>query len=75
VGARNRTAGLCRITAPTLVIGGARDRSYSAELFRQTAHAIPGARLILYPGKGHLGTVAHRTAIGEIGRFLTANAR
>jgi pimeloyl-ACP methyl ester carboxylesterase len=68
------TASLNRITTPTLVIGGARDRFYSADLFRHTARAVPGARLILYPGKGHLGTVTHRAAIEEIRRFLTADA-
>jgi pimeloyl-ACP methyl ester carboxylesterase len=68
------TASLYRITAPTLVIGGARDRFYSADLFRHTARAIPGARLILYPGKGHLGTVTHRAAIEEISRFLRTDA-
>lgn len=69
------TADLNRITAPTLVIAGARDRFYSAELFRQTAQAIPGARLILFPSKGHFGTVAHRAAIKDIGRFLSEEAR
>jgi pimeloyl-ACP methyl ester carboxylesterase len=46
---------LPRITAPTLVIGGDRDRYYGAANFRATAELIPGARLRLYPGKGHYG--------------------
>lgn len=66
------SADLPRITAPTLVIAGGRDRFYSPELFRQTAEGNPDARLCLYPRKGHFGTVTHRAATAEILRFLTA---
>ncbi len=45
---------LSDITVPTLVIAGENDPFYSADLFRETAAGIPNARLILYPGKGHL---------------------
>jgi pimeloyl-ACP methyl ester carboxylesterase len=45
---------LGEITAPTLVIGGARDRFYGADLFRETAERISDARLILYPDRGHM---------------------
>ncbi|MHB9032109.1 MAG: alpha/beta fold hydrolase [Anaerolineae bacterium] len=44
---------LHEIQAPTLVVAGDRDPFYTAELFRETAAGIPGARLILYPGMGH----------------------
>jgi pimeloyl-ACP methyl ester carboxylesterase len=64
---------LPRITAPTLVVAGQRDRFYSPDLFRQTAQAIPGARLRMYPGKGHVGLMAHRPAIRDIRRFLTTD--
>jgi pimeloyl-ACP methyl ester carboxylesterase len=64
---------LSRIAAPTLVIGGERDRFYTPELFRETAERIPHARLLLYPRKGHAGVMAHRPAIGEVLRFLTAD--
>lgn len=50
--------GLGRITAPTLVIGGERDPLYSPDLFRRTADGIPGGRLVLLRGKGHLGASA-----------------
>jgi len=40
---------LHRITAPTPLVAGARDRFYSPELFQETAERIPGARLRLYP--------------------------
>ncbi len=44
---------LAQITAPTLVVAGAKDPYYSVALFRETAAGIPNARLILYPGLGH----------------------
>jgi pimeloyl-ACP methyl ester carboxylesterase len=66
---------LHRITAPTLVIGGDRDRNYTPELFRETAERIPGARLRLYRGKGHasISTFTYKPAVREILRFLTAD--
>lgn len=62
---------LHRITAPTLVIAGERDRFYAPELFRETAARIPDARLCLYPGKGHATALAHRRAVRDIIGFLT----
>jgi pimeloyl-ACP methyl ester carboxylesterase/effector-binding domain-containing protein len=47
-------ARLSGITAPTLVVGGDQDACYGRELFEETAAGIPGARLVLYPGRGHL---------------------
>ncbi len=44
---------LKEITAPTLVLGGGRDPFYPAELFRETAAGIPGAKLVLYPEARH----------------------
>ena len=66
---------LHRISAPTLVIAGDRDRNYTPELFWETAARIPGARLQLYPGKGHapIATLAYQPAVGELLGFLTAD--
>jgi pimeloyl-ACP methyl ester carboxylesterase len=66
---------LHRITVPTLVVAGDRDRNYTPELFRETAGRIPGARLRLYPGKGHasIATLRYRPAVREILGFLTAD--
>jgi pimeloyl-ACP methyl ester carboxylesterase len=61
---------LHRITAPTLLVAGGRDRYYSPELFRQTAERIPNGRLRLYPDKGHAGVLTHKPAIREIVAFL-----
>ncbi|GIF13788.1 alpha/beta fold hydrolase [Actinoplanes teichomyceticus] len=49
----DRTAELGRITAPTLVIHGDRDRMVHPSGGRATTRAIPGARHIEIPGMGH----------------------
>jgi len=49
----DRTAELRRITAPTLVIHGTKDRLVNKSGGRATAHAIPGARLVMVEGMGH----------------------
>lgn len=62
---------LSRITAPTLVVGGTRDRFYSVELFRRTSAGIPGGQLRLYPRKGHAAMMGHKPAIEDVRRFVT----
>ena len=47
---------LAQITAPTLVVAGARDPFYTVALFQETAAGIPNARLVLYEGMGHPAT-------------------
>lgn len=59
---------LGEISAPTLVVGGARDPFYTPALFRETAEGIPGARLLLVDGGGHVPS--DRRVIEEIRRFL-----
>ena len=49
----DRTPDLRRITAPTLVIHGTRDRLVRKSGGRATARAIPGAKLRLIKGMGH----------------------
>jgi pimeloyl-ACP methyl ester carboxylesterase len=49
----DRTRELRRITAPTLVIHGLADKLIPPRAGRDTAAAIPGARLELLPGMGH----------------------
>jgi pimeloyl-ACP methyl ester carboxylesterase len=49
----NRTSELARITAPTLVVHGDRDRMVHPSGGRATAKAIPGARLVTIDGMGH----------------------
>ena len=45
--------GLCRIQAPTLVIGGEQDKALGGDASREIAERIPGARLKMYPKWGH----------------------
>lgn len=61
---------LHRVSTPTLVVGGGRDGFYSPAIFERTAHGILGARLLLYPRKGHMSTMSHRPAQREIAAFL-----
>ena len=66
---------LRRITAPTLVIAGDRDRNDTPELFWETAEGIPGARLRRYRGKGHasISSFTYKPAVREILGFLAAD--
>jgi pimeloyl-ACP methyl ester carboxylesterase len=61
---------LHRMTAPTLLVAGGRDRFYTRELLQEAAERIPGARLALYQDKGHAGVITHKPAIREIITFL-----
>src|SRR3954466_6025990 len=49
----DRTAAVRRISAPTLVIHGTKDKMVRVSGGRATAQAIPGARLLLIRGMGH----------------------
>lgn len=51
--AGDRRAELAAITCPTLVIHGEADPLMLPVAGRETAAAIPGARLVTYPGMGH----------------------
>src|SRR4051812_33070136 len=53
VASGDRTAAVRRISAPTLVIHGTKDKMVRLSGGRATARAIPGARLMLVPGMGH----------------------
>ena len=61
---------LHRVLAPTLVIGGSTDPYYSKDLFRRTAAEIPGGRVVIFPGKGHLYAGASRAAANIALGFL-----
>jgi pimeloyl-ACP methyl ester carboxylesterase len=63
---------LGEISAPTLIIGGGRDRFYPPELFRETAQGIPEARLVLYDNRAHGGTFADRRFGRDVVAFLMA---
>lgn len=66
------TARLRELRLPVLVIGGTRDRIIPADLMRATATGIPGAQLLLLPGRGHLTALWDRRAKPAIQAFLDA---
>lgn len=67
----------CRspIGAPTLILAGTADRFYSPELFAETARLIPGSRLRLFDGRGHMTVTRHPDWSGEIERFIAEGDR
>ena len=67
----DRTPDLSRITAPTLVIHGTKDRLVRPSGGKATANAISGARLLMIDGMGH---DLPRGAWGRITDAIVANA-
>lgn len=63
-------AGRPTLQCPTLVVGGTRDRFYPPVSFVRTAALVPGARLELFAGRGHVTVLADREARAAICRFL-----
>jgi pimeloyl-ACP methyl ester carboxylesterase len=53
LGSPDRTPALRKLRVPTLVIHGLSDRMVHVSGGRATAHAVPGAELLLVPGMGH----------------------
>lgn len=47
-------AGIAAVAAPTLILWGEEDRLIPVEAGRWLARTIPGSRLAVYPGVGHL---------------------
>jgi pimeloyl-ACP methyl ester carboxylesterase len=66
---------LGEIRAPTLMIGGERDPGYPRELFEETTRGIPDARLFIYRGRGHGGTVTDRRFARDVRGFLVGAGR
>ena len=67
-----------RITAPTLVTGGAEDQIFSAALQRQMAAQIPQSTLSLQPGFGHgndLENPAHLELVSAFARLCALHQR
>lgn len=52
-GSPDRTADLASVTAPTLVVHGLKDLLVVPSGGIATAEAIPGSRLLMFPGMGH----------------------
>ena len=63
---------LTTIGAPTLIIGGGRDRFYPIGLFEETRGLIPGAVLAVQPRRGHGTVTATPRTAAEVAGFLGA---
>jgi pimeloyl-ACP methyl ester carboxylesterase len=63
-------ARLPTVRAPTLLVGGGRDRFYDRELFEQTAGLIPGCVLEMHPKRGHITVLSDPRAVAQIRGFL-----
>ncbi|MEV0379533.1 alpha/beta hydrolase [Nonomuraea sp. NPDC050643] len=59
------------IKAATLLIQGGKDLVYPLDLARRTVEGIPGARLVVYPGRSHSGTFTDRRFAPDALAFLT----
>ena len=55
--AQDRDAPVEKITVPTQIVTGEEDHVYSPELARAMANRIPGAKLVLMKGVGHLANL------------------
>jgi pimeloyl-ACP methyl ester carboxylesterase len=65
-------ADLHRITAPTLVIGGTKDRFYTRQLFEGTAAGVRHGRLHLFEGWGHVRAASSGATANLMLGFLLA---
>jgi pimeloyl-ACP methyl ester carboxylesterase len=69
------TGRLGEVGVPVLVAGGTRDRIIPPELVRATASGIPGGRLLLLPGRGHVTALYDPRLKPAIAAFLAEPAR
>lgn len=69
----DRRADLPRIAAPTLLVAGERDATAPPRGMARMAEAIPGARLVVIPGAGHLVPLERPAAFNAtLASFLAA---
>jgi pimeloyl-ACP methyl ester carboxylesterase len=62
------------IRAPTLILAGSEDRWYGPELFAETARLIPGSRLRVFEGRGHVSVGRDPGFKQELERFVAEGA-
>ena len=68
-------AALPAIEAPTLIVGGGRDRYYGPELFEETAALIPDSRVVVGARLGHVSVLWSPRSRAEIHGFLNYGSR
>jgi pimeloyl-ACP methyl ester carboxylesterase len=64
-----------RVTAPSLVIYGSRDRLVDPRLAGRAARAFADARIVVLPGTGHLAHMEHPHQVASEIRVLLESAR
>jgi pimeloyl-ACP methyl ester carboxylesterase len=64
-GARSVWHAAARITAPTLVVWGDRDKLVNVRLAPRTARTIPGARLLVLSGIGHVAQLEDPVSVAR----------
>jgi pimeloyl-ACP methyl ester carboxylesterase len=60
------------IQSPTLILAGRDDRFYAPELFEETARLIPGSRLRVLDGRGHITVMNDPRFRAELTGFLAS---
>jgi pimeloyl-ACP methyl ester carboxylesterase len=60
---RTGAAGFAEITAPALVMGGARSPLAERRALERLVEAVPRARLQMFDGAGHMGPITHHAAV------------
>jgi pimeloyl-ACP methyl ester carboxylesterase len=66
------TAGLARVRARTLVVGGSCDQFFGDGVFERTAAAVPNAELALFPGETHMVPIERARAVAvKLRAFLS----
>jgi pimeloyl-ACP methyl ester carboxylesterase len=65
IGRPDSRPGLSAISCKTLMLVGEGDEATPPELAREIAGAIPGSRLVLIPGSGHLSTLEKPEAVNK----------
>lgn len=61
---------LAQIHVPTLVVGGGQDPACPPQVCRDTAEAMPDAKLVIYPKTGHIGTFNNPQFARDVLAFL-----
>ena len=69
---RTSRAAYGTIAAPTLLLGGAQSQPAETHVLRRLAAALPSARLVLFPGMGHMGPITHAR---EVNAAIAAHVR
>lgn len=70
---RTTAAEYGRIAVPVLLLGGETTQPAERDVLARLASALPGARLEVFPGMGHMGPITHGAIVNEaIASFLEA---